>query len=109
MAYQTISAILEAGNASSSFKEIATTYGITADYGLSVKVSNTLRKCFRASCQTSKSCTDSNATMYTYSLDDSNMTSYYDGLSICNGVAAPVQADIAGIGVLTYCCSAFGK
>ena len=64
MAYQTISAILEAGNASSGFKQIATTYGINADYPLSVTVSDTLRHCFRASCQTSKSCTDSNASTY---------------------------------------------
>ena len=77
------------------------TYGISADHGLSVKVSDTLRRCFRASCQTSKLCTDFNATMYEDGSPNENMTSYYDGLYICNGVAAPVQADIAGIGVLT--------
>ena len=100
MVYRSVSAILATGNASKEFSGTAMKYGISASNEIATNISSMLQSCFTAYCQSSKSCTASNETNYhRVDRNDDDATLVYEGESICEGVIAPVQADIAGIGV----------
>lgn len=102
MSYELISTILAHGSASDDFKRAATTYGISADPAARASVSKFMQSCFRDFCQASKPCMEYNASAWYYhDASYGNHSVYYDGLTICDSIVAPVLTDIAGIGVKT--------
>ena len=96
MALPFISQMLGTSVLSETSRTIATSYGILANNAFANEVESTLTTCFRAYCQRSQSCRDSNVTDGNYYPKD---TLWYDSQKLCNLSPQTVLGDIAGIGV----------
>jgi len=100
MTYGLIVEVLIHGNASDSFRQNATKYGISANRTIAHQIKSTILGCFNQ-CKSSESCGYTRETSTSIPDDQRypNSTLYHEVSDMCLGVVAPVMTDIAGIGV----------
>jgi len=98
MAYGLIADALFSSNVSDSFKQTAMKYAISANRTTVAQVRSTILSCFNQ-CKSFELCGFRSGSPNYDSLADASLSLYDQVSDICLGVTAPVQTDIAGIGV----------